>query len=859
MKDHLKVTALILALLTVISLFAGCNKNKEDDTGMPAFVFKPEYNEAKINSEDFWLQGFAAGSDAVYFWASIADGERERKYYDYDENGNAIEQSRMSTTYVCRLFRADKDGKNAEMLPNFGISTDYTDEGAEERGVSMSSFFVTGDGKPGMIRVEDVTIYDLPEGFDPKNDQKWNYDSTNTTTYYYEVFDETGKTVISKEMGKAVNGEGDAVSIFATDGDDNKYTGNWNGDISVYNPDMSQKIATIKSENNLSGFIRLSNGKVAVSSWGENGVEVRTVELAAGKLSDKLPFSQDMYNTMTGNGDYLLYNRTGLGIVGVKADGTVEEVANWIDSDLDADNMAYVASLENGDFICIGENYGEGSHTIELIKLVKTPYDPNTKREVLTIACMGFDYRTKQRVIEFNKKNTEYRMRLVDYSQYNTGDDYTAGVTKLNTEIIAGHIPDIFAINTQMPITQYSGKGVLEDLTPYMERDFGKDAFVEDFYKTLRDDKGKLYEIYPNFNIKTAVGLEKVVGDGSSWTFADMKNAMEKLRDGASVLFNRYNRERAVREFVYNGMGSFVDWESGKCSFDSPEFIDILNFVKTFKTSDEMQSSGAYDEKYVEEYMRINNGDQLLMEETFYDFNEFRGETYYRLNDTPSFVGYPGTGSRFFGGWSGGYALSSKSKYKDVAWDFIKEILTEEYQTENRWDGIPTNKAVFEALITEAKTPTYIDPAENGDPAEGDKPVEESVARENVNTSNASEAEEPAEAVDEGIPSSEHYSGYNKGSVNEKGWKENPKTYTWISDPDSNEGGWSVPVFAMTDAEEQALRNLMKNITAFERRDTSLQSIVDEEMQAFFNGQKTAEEAAKMIQSRATIYVNEQK
>ena len=164
MKKGIKIVALALALLTVISLFAGCNKNKEDDTGMPAFVFKPEYNEAKINSEDFWIQGFAAGSDAVYFWASVADGERERKSYDYDENGNAIEQSYMSTTYVCRLFRADKDGKNAEMLPNFGISTDYTNEGAEERGVSMSSFFVSGDGIPGMIRVEDFTIYDLPEG-----------------------------------------------------------------------------------------------------------------------------------------------------------------------------------------------------------------------------------------------------------------------------------------------------------------------------------------------------------------------------------------------------------------------------------------------------------------------------------------------------------------------------------------------------------------------------------------------------------------------------------------------------------------------------------------------------------------------
>ena len=858
MKDHLKVTALILALLTVISLFAGCNKNKEDDTGMPAFIFKPEYNEVKIDSEDFWIRGFVASSDAIYLWANVAEGEREFKYYDYDANGNAIEQSYMGSTYVCRLFRADKDGKNLEMLPNFGINTDYINEDAEERGVSMSNFFVTDDGKPGMIRFEDVTIYDLPEGFDPKNDQKWNYDSTNTTTYYYEVFDETGKTVVSKEVGKLVNGEGDGISSFATDGDGNIYTCSWNNSSSifVYNPDMSQKIATIKSEGNPSSLIRMSNGKVAMSSWGDNGYELRTIDLAAGKTGDKLPLSQNIYNAMTGNGDYILYNRTEIGIVGVKADGTVEEVANWIDSDLNADNMGYIASFENGDFVCTSDSYDEnGKHTIELIKLVKTPYDPNTKREVITVACMGIDYNTKQRVIAFNKKNTEYRMRLVDYSQYNTGDDNTAGITKLNTEIIAGHIPDIFAINTQMPITQYSGKGVLEDLTPYMERDFGKDAFVEDFYKTLRDDKGRLYEAYSSFYIKTAVGLEKVVGDGSSWTFADMKNAMGKLRDGASVLFNRYSRERAVREFVYNGMGSFVDWESGKCSFDSPEFIDILNFVKTFKTSDEMQSSGAYDEKYVEEYTRINNGDQLLMEETFYNFNDFRGETYYRFNDTPSFVGYPGTGSRFFSGWSGGYALSSKSKYKDVAWDFIKEILTEEYQTENRWDGLPTNKAVFEALITEAKTPAYIDPAESGDPAEGDKPVEESVARENVNTSNAAEDMEPAEAVDEGV----RYSEYNKGSVNEKGWKEDPKTYTWMSDPDSNEGGWNVPVFAMTDAEEQTLRNLMKNITAFERRDTSLQSIVDEEMQAFFNGQKTAEEAAKMIQSRATIYVNEQK
>ena len=42
----------------------------------------------------------------------------------------------------------------------------------------------------------------------------------------------------------------------------------------------------------------------------------------------------------------------------------------------------------------------------------------------------------------------------MDYSQFNTEDDYSAGVTKLNTEIISGNVPDIF-VSDQLPIEQY--------------------------------------------------------------------------------------------------------------------------------------------------------------------------------------------------------------------------------------------------------------------------------------------------------------------------------------------------------------------------------------------------------------------
>ena len=171
----------------------------------------------------------------------------------------------------------------------------------------------------------------------------------------------------------------------------------------------------------------------------------------------------------------------------------------------------------------------------------------------------------------------------------------------------------------------------------------------------------------------------------------------------------------------------------------------------------------------------------------------------------------------------------------------MKEILTEDYQNDNIYNGLPTNKAVFEKLLAESKTPEYIDLSE------------ETVDGDYGKISTGAE-EEPAESVDDII----RYSDFNKGSVNEQGWKEIAKTFKGCYDSKTGKE-WQIPVFAMTDAEEQDLRALMSGITAFARTDISLRDIIDEETQAFFSGQKSAEETAKMIQSRATIYVNEQK
>ena len=63
----------------------------------------------------------------------------------------------------------------------------------------------------------------------------------------------------------------------------------------------------------------------------------------------------------------------------------------------------------------------------------------------------------------------------------------------------------------------------------------------------------------------------------------------------------------------------------------------------------------------------------------------------------------------------------------------------------------------------------------------------------------------------------------------------------------------------MTELEYNAIMNLINNTTAVARYDESIMKVINEEVQAYFEGQKSVDDIAKMIQSRVKIYVNEQR
>lgn len=99
---------------------------------------------------------------------------------------------------------------------------------------------------------------------------------------------------------------------------------------------------------------------------------------------------------------------------------------------------------------------------------------------------MYVDYSTQKAVIDFNRSNDKYRVDLIDYSEYNTEDDYNAGLTKFNTEIMAGNMPDILALDTQTPYRQYAAKGCSRTSIPISTRTASLTAAITSRMSFLR-------------------------------------------------------------------------------------------------------------------------------------------------------------------------------------------------------------------------------------------------------------------------------------------------------------------------------------------------------------------------------------
>lgn len=489
------------------------------------------------------------------------------------------------------------------------------------------------------------------------------------------------------------------------------------------------------------------------------------------------------------NWDFFISNSNG--VYGYNmGDEEVTQICSYINSDLDNSLINSVHEMEDGKLFFI---YNDEEWNTHMAIGTYVPPEEIPDKEALMLACSYLSWDMRRRVVAFNKENEQYRIVVNDYSVYNTQEDYNAGITRLNNDIISGQVPDILILNRNMPVDSYIAKGLLADIGKLIEAD--EELSMEDYMTNVFEAysvDGKLYSVIPAFTISTFMGKTADVGEEPGWTMADLKALMEAHPE-ANVFGRDSTRNQILYQMMVYSGSRFVDRESGKCHFDTQEFIDMLEFVAQFPEEFDYESEG---EDFWKDYdTQYRSGKTLLMQVSLSNFDSYIYWAHGQFGEPVTLIGFPsdeGIGAVINA--ENEYAIAAKSNHKEGAWEFLRYYLTVEYQTGDSMYGLPVYRQAILDKLEVAKERPYWE--------------------------------------------------------NEDGTKEYYDRTYWIGDE-------RIILDPLSEEEADSLLSYIETVNMSNYFDESISNIITEETEAFFKGDKTAEEVAKIIQSRAQVYINE--
>lgn len=856
MKKNLlkRAGAMALALVLTVGGLTACGKNSDDSgkgggagtsgnggysSDSPAKQHVYGYQELKMpemDGDDISFRGSARRGDKIYLLMMVyhwdQNSQMDYRLLTVDADGSNIESVALSIP--SKLGQdgdgTEDDGTEGETGTEEGTGMEDGGQAAPQPRAAVNSSASSAMPLPGGDWVVDPGEYEGPNvytwesmyfgsfsfgegGIYATKDYNYtyeDYDNPENSRYeqatYVCAWDYEGNYLWETQLESLrSDDEYIYVNTIAEDADGNLVmlmTGN-----SCYQQPISAEGVlgerkTLSSEfQDVIGYsnnmMPIGDGKLLVVYYGRDDYKMYLSEydITTGVLGEPSALPEKLawsgYSSMgIGFNSDLIYC-TSYGVYSFNIGDTEDtEKMNFINSDLDITN--FQSMVELGDDKIFGVYYDNFDGKSKAGIFTYIPPEEIPDRKVLVLAGYYVGYDMRHRVVEFNRASQEYKITIKDYEQYSSNEDYNAGQTMLNNDIITGNIPDIILLNNRMSISNFIAKGLLADIGKLIENDeeLSKKEFVQNVFDAY-SVKGKLYQVLPCFDINTMIAKKSLVGDRTSWTMNDMMQVLASMPEGAVAIENMTRDWFFSRMMQYCG-SDFVDVNTGKCNFNSENFMALMEFAKN------LPEEINYDDDY---WMSYNGEAQFREDRTLlYQANIYRISDLNRVingyfGEDVSFIGFPTDGEQ--GGIVSiytSYGISAKSQYIDGAWQFLRYYLTDEYQETLNYD-LPVRKDILEEKAKEALSRPYYTDWQTGEKIEYDE------------------------------------SFYINGE--------------------------EIPLPPMSQAQLDQIMEYIYSVKKAAYYNEDVTNIINEEMGAFFSGQKEARDVANIIQNKVQLFVDE--
>ncbi len=742
------LTLLMAGILVLSTLLTACGKDKEDkkDTVLEGIVYKAQYHDFTLDKNEYVSSSTVWGNDMYYLTMK------------YNEENMSV------TTKLCKMSLTD--WSVTEIPVDIQNETTVMDMFIDETGVYL------------------ITMYN-----------KWNDDYTKLLDFgaWIMQLNAEGEEIrtldITEDLKTKESEEGYPayISSIVCDKEHNILVTDSDSFIMAWDKE-GNKIGEIPLDTWGNGLVASEDGSVYYLGMDEMSWDnvLFPVLINEKKLGDKIGNLSGMYAndvSIDKNQVILMSAENELLMYDVKNDEE-KTVLNWLDYNVNGMDIRMVRMLEDGKIMAYTESYS-GDNTVSEIVVLEESDGEQEEKIILTYATFGNDSDIASAIIRFNQNSDKYRIKVVDYYDE---EDWETGRNAYEEAILDGSSCDIFSVNTD-EYKSFARKGLYADLSELMNNDpdVKREDYFENILKAFEVD-GKLYAMPTSFNINTLVGKTAIWGEER----ADMKKFVEvagKLPKD-SYLMEGISKSGWLYTALMAGFDNYINWETGECSFASPEFIELLETANSFPKEYNWDSVTGSTPQLLESN-KIALYTEYMSQITDYQLTKVLfGEPITNVG----FPGAPGNGS-IITGYSSLFAISEQCENKEGAWEFVKYMISEDYQSNYIEWSIPIHKGAF------------------------DKRMEKAMEKGFYKNEDGEEVEAPV------------------------------MTYGWQD--------VTVEVYAATQEDVKEFRAIIEGAQTTASMDTEIMTMIEEETAPFFDGKKSAKEVADIIQGRVKIYVNE--
>lgn len=275
-------------------------------------------------------------------------------------------------------------------------------------------------------------------------------------------------------------------------------------------------------------------------------------------------------------------------------------------------NYLSIVDCSEDEIVLCGEKYAsspyESSYQTEfvIVDLTKAESNPHAGKTILEMFCSyGYvEEKIGDAIIKYNENSSNYFIEVtdryshvddLDYSNLNSDDDYENANLNVNAkisnelamDIMNGEGPDILMNASELG--QLNDTNYLADLTPYIGTLDPDKYFTNIIDASLVD--GKLFHLPVSYMIEGIQTDAKYAGaSGVGFTPAEYEKFLNETLNGTDCV--PYGQALYFTKVFNAQSDKFIT--NGKADFSAPEFAELAEYVK----NNVQESSKNWDEMY---------------------------------------------------------------------------------------------------------------------------------------------------------------------------------------------------------------------------------------------------------------------